>query len=255
MFSFLWVVVEDVGTEVVTGEFGLVIFECAVVNMVYASLDRVDFDPVDISFELSVEALDVATTVVLDAVEIGDFGELTFAVKYVDLGVVSLDKDTVFWGDVVLCVAMVEFCEVADVNLVDLLLENDGLDRDVVSLDVETVDLFAEPLAVDNEIFDVVTFADGTVDSGVETPSSEVVDLNIVPFEVSDVYIIVFPLKVEVVDLAVEPTGVEVEDFGVFTLDVTCITVCAALLVDSDVDVIVVELLDISIIVSQRVPV
>ena len=101
----------------------------------------------------------------------------------------------------------------------------------------------------------MVTFADDTVDSGVETPSAEVVDLNIVLFEVSDVYFIVFPLKVEVVDLAVEPTDVEVVDFGVLTLDVTCISVCAALFVDSDVDLIVVELLEFSIIVSQRVPV
>ena len=132
MFIFSWIVFEDVGTEVVTGEFGLVTFECAVVNLVDASLDRVDFDAVDVSFDVSVEALDVAASVVLDAMEIGNFGELTFEVKYVDLGVFSLDEDIVFWVDVVPRVAMVDFCEVADVNLVDLSLENDGLDMDVV---------------------------------------------------------------------------------------------------------------------------
>ena len=59
----------------------------------------------------------------------------------------------------------------------------------VVLIDVNTVDLFAEPFAVDVEKIDVVTFVNdiSAVDFGIVITGTEGVDLNTVKFEVSAV--------------------------------------------------------------------
>ena len=97
---------KDVGTENVFVEFGPVTFENRILDLVDFSVDKVDFDHVNASLNVESVALNIVTfeveAVVSVVLEIGNFDELEFEVKNVDLDVASLDGDTVYFGAVVL---------------------------------------------------------------------------------------------------------------------------------------------------------